>query len=342
MKLRALCVFILCLFSFNAYSQDIWEDVDCSDLKWGSHSKLNILSDELTYLEFWNSNALTEDNIKNNRYTYHSVDLPISKNLTGSWRITFSISNLHNNPAQGYSVFNENQKMVVHKENVYWGFGVNVKDTDANSNNWIQYYSNNSYGDSMSEKESQEMRWVNLGTNTLDSERKILIEYDGYWTISVYDVSYAKRRLLHTFYNAVEIQSISPHAGPAGNVVVKDFKVQRLISWDEIDSLVNSGDKKLASSDYQGAIDEYTKAINYGRKDYYVYFQRARAYLARGDYYGRNYAIIDLIEALSYEETEEAYYELGLTKLGLGIMSGVNDLKKCGPRGYIVLSKMNL
>jgi hypothetical protein len=95
----------------------------------------------------------------------------------------------------------------------------------------------------------------------------------------------------------------------------------------------------LASSDYSGAEEDYTKAIDYGCKNYYVYFQRARAYMALGYPYS---VIDDLSMALMYKQTQEAYFERGMAKINIGDFSGVEDLKKSGPRGLVILDNMNL
>ena len=341
MKLRALCVFILCLFSFNAYSQDIWEDVDCSDLKWGSNNNVNIYTSALTYLHFLNENALTEENVKNNTITYQGIELRISKSFPGAWRMSFTITNLRNSPYQGYTVYDVNNQPVTYNSYVCWGFYVDVMNHDGGLHNWKKYYCNDHNQDRMWEWDEVN-KWVIKGKNTTDAEKKILIEYDGYNKICVYDVTYQDARLLHTFNNAKEIVSIRPQAAHAANVVVKDFKFQRLIDYRYLNELIASADYKSSFSDYDGAIEEYTKAINYGRENYYVYFKRALAYMGRGYYRDYYSAIDDLTVALSYDQTQEAYFERGVAKMNVGDLSGVNDLKKCGPRGLVVLSKMNL
>ena len=99
---------------------------------------------------------------------------------------------------------------------------------------------------------------------------------------------------------------------------------------DEREQRVRSGDYKYNQKDYWGAIEEYSKAIDSGLKNYEVYYKRASSYYAIEFY---NNAIDDYTHALSFKNTEEAHLYRGLCKLQVGDGTCIEDLMAGGTRG---------
>ncbi len=95
----------------------------------------------------------------------------------------------------------------------------------------------------------------------------------------------------------------------------------------------NSGVKKADAGDYEGAIEDYNKAIKINPKLSEAYHNKgvAKAYL--GDYRG---ALKDFDKAIEINPMfAEAYYNRGVAKIGLGQKySGCLDLSKAGELGF--------
>ncbi len=93
-----------------------------------------------------------------------------------------------------------------------------------------------------------------------------------------------------------------------------------------------SGVGKLASGDYQGAINDFNKAIEINPKDADAYYNRGFAKAKLGDY---RKAIEDFNKAIEINPNYAmAYHNRGFAKIKLGQKdSGCQDLSKAGEMG---------
>ncbi len=343
MKIRILLIGLLGLMCQYAYSQQSeWTEVDCSNLSWKANSSLHVYSSTLTDLQFYNYNPLSESDVQNNKYTYLPVEMGIFWEESRPWTLSFSIANKHNDPQnKQYKLLDSAGNENWYSKNVYWGFKVTVKNSNSLTSEYTKFYCNDSGDASMQSKDSDSGVWTVDGTNAANSLRYIVVQYDGENSINVYEAkSYEDEfELLHTFNNAREISSIIPHAGPAALVYVQDFSIERMSDQGMIKRSITSGDARLEAEDYLGAAMDYSKAIDLGQKNYYIYYQRGSAYY-NAEFYGN--AIDDYTKALSYRETEDAYFFRGVAKLMKDDPSGIDDLKRGGAKGLALIKEYGL
>ena len=77
-------------------SAQVWDEhVDLSRFKWSSNNRLQVTSPSLSDLYIWNYNAETKDNLRNNRWQGEDLVLNLNWSQTNRWKISFKISNLH-------------------------------------------------------------------------------------------------------------------------------------------------------------------------------------------------------------------------------------------------------
>lgn len=335
--LKSFVTPIFLLVSTFLYAQSEWENVSSSYFRWGTNSNVKVTSSSLTNLSFWNYNAESAENLRNNMW--HGEDITMNVNWAESraWKISFNITNVNNRPDYKYSVIDDYGKEKWHKDNIYWGYEIRVKNGSGNSNqSFLKYYSSNkntgySYSHT-STWDSGSNSWKDVSDSNYQT---VVVEYDGNSTITVT----ADDLRVHTFNNAKQLSSISIRAGSAADVRVTSFSAQRKTIYADVKPFISSGDSKLGREDYWGAAAEYSKAIDKGYKSYDVYYRRASAYYAAEFY---NNAIDDFSKALSYKSTEEAYLYRGLAKLAKNDISGIDDLKKGGSQGQALVREFEM
>ena len=328
---------MLLLVSTVLCAQSEWENVSSSYFRWGTNLNVVVTSSSLTNLSFWNYNAESAENLRNNMWQGENITMNVNWAESRAWKISFNITNVNNRPDYKYSVIDDCGKEKWHKDNIYWGYVIRVKNGSGYSNqSFFKYYSSNkntgySYSHT-STCDSGSKSWKAVSDRNYQT---VVIEYDGKSTITVT----ADDLIVHTFYNAKQLSSISIVAGSAADVRVTSFSAQRKTIYADVKPFISSGDSKLGREDYWGAAVEYSKAIDKGYKSYDIYYRRASAYYAAEFY---NNAIDDFSKALSYKSTEEAYLYRGLAKLAKNDISGIDDLKKGGSQGQALVREFEL
>lgn len=328
---------VLLLVSTVIYAQSEWENVSSSYFRWGTNSNVKVSSSSLTNLSFWNYNAESAENLRNNIWHGEYITMNVNWTESRAWRISFNITNVNNRSDYKYSVIDDYGKEKWHKDNIYWGYEISVKNNSGYSNqSFKKFYSSNkniSYSYShTSTWDSSSNSWKDVSDSNYQT---VTIEYDGTGTITVT----ADGSRVHTFYNAKQLSSIGIVAGTAADVRVTNFSAQRKTIYAEVKPYISSGDSKLRREDYWGAASEYSKAIDKGYKCYDIYYRRASAYYAAEFY---NNAIDDFTKALSYKSTEDAYLYRGLAKLAKNDISGIDDLKKGGSQGQALVREFEM
>ncbi len=100
------------------------------------------------------------------------------------------------------------------------------------------------------------------------------------------------------------------------------------------------GDRCFEQGDYQRAIIEYSKVVDSSYyRGYNIYMKRANAFIKMKFY--KN-AISDITHAISFKQTEEAYLLRGKLKISERDNSFVEDLRKGGFEGEIILKEMGI
>lgn len=324
----AVSIILTSMTSF-VYAQSEWENVNTTNLRWSSNLKLRISSHSLANLIMWNPSAQSKEDERNNKWSSQNVRMGINWQETRPWRITFSIWNSNNRPDYKYKVYDEHHREKWHTGEIYWGYIIKVNK--AYGDTYIKYYCDRKgYNSSYSYTDTYDNiinRWVSSYDR---SKRDVVISYDGVNTITVS----SDGQTLHTFYGAKSISEINICAGPAAEVHVTNFTIQRQSIYGKVKPFLTSGDSKLRNNDYWGAIEEYSKAIDNDYKNYDIYYKRASAYYM-AEFYTN--AIDDYTKAISYRGSEEAYFYRGLAKLNRNDATGIEDLKRGGTKGQALV-----
>ena len=328
---------IFLLVSTISYAQSEWESVSPSYFKWGSNYNVKVTSSSLNNLSFWNYNAQTREEKRSYMWTPQCITMNMYWKEARAWRITFEICNKNYRHDYKYSVIGNNGKEEWHTDNIYWGYNIVVNKSYGTEEYRIIYSNrkelNGSYTyTSFSDTNGQSWEDV-FGWNEA-TPRPVRIEFDGLNTITIVSDGVYKK-----FYGAKSLSSISICGGPAANISVTNFRVEKMSIYGDVKPFISSGDQKYEDQDYWGAASEYTKAIDKGYKNYDIYFRRASAYYAAEFY---NNAIDDFTNALSYKKTEDAYLYRGLAKLAKNDISGIDDLKNGGSQGLALVREFEM
>lgn len=83
----------------------------------------------------------------------------------------------------------------------------------------------------------------------------------------------------------------------------------------QYDDYLNNGLKKERNKDYQGAIEDYTRAINIDPKSGLAFYNRGVVKYEIKDYYG---AIADYTNAIAISPHGVAYFNRGLANIKIG------------------------
>ena len=131
---KCLIASVLLLVSTGIYAQSEWENVSSSYFRWGTNRNVKISSSSLTNLSFWNYNAESAENLRNNMWNGEYIMMNINWTESRPWKISFNITNVNNRPDYKYSVIDSYGKEKWHKDNIYWGYEISVKNSSGNSN----------------------------------------------------------------------------------------------------------------------------------------------------------------------------------------------------------------
>lgn len=317
-------------------SAQVWDEhVDLSRFKWSSNNRLQVTSPSLSELYIWNYNAETKDNLRNNRWQGEDLVLNLNWSQTNRWKISFKISNLHDEYKGRYKVYDSKGRQTWHQSNIYWGYTVTVNKSGMDADSYIKYFSSENYTTAMNDAtcDSDNPSW--RPSHPYKGGYLVTIEYDGKNIITV-TTNYKET---HTFYNANKLASISICAGPAANVHVTEISMERKTVSDEAENAVYAGRSRYYQENYLGAIESCTKAISLGYKEYQAYYFRGLSYYYEGFY---KKAIDDLTIVLRMKDSSEAYLYRGLSKLALNDSSGLEDIKRAGKKGREIMEKLNI
>lgn len=320
-------------------SAQVWdESVDLSKFKWSPNIRLQVTSPSLSELYIWNYNAETKDNLRNNRWQGENLTLNLNWSQAYRWKISFKISNLHDEYKYRYKVYDSKGRQKWHESNIYWGYVVTVNKSGMNTKSYTKYFSSEHYTTSMKDAtwDSDNPSWRSILHPHKDSYL-VTIEYDGKNNITV--STGLGNKETHTFINANTLTSISICAGPAANVHVTELSMERKTVSDEAENLVYAGRSQYHNENYLGTIESCTKAISLGYKEYMAYYFRGLSYYHEGFY---KKAIDDLTIVLRMKNHSEAYLYRGLSKLALNDSSGMEDIKRAGKKGREIMEKRNI
>lgn len=311
-----------------------YESVDLSRFKWSLNNRLQFTSPSLSELYIWNYNAETKDNLRNNRWQGENLTLNLNWSQAYRWKISFKITNLHDEYKSQYKVYDSKGRPKWHQSNIYWGYVVTVNNTRS----YTKYFSSENYVTSMNDAtwDSDNPSWRPIH-HPYNDGYLVTIEYDGKNNITV--STGLGNKETHTFYNANTLTSISICAGPAANVHVTELSMERKTVSDEAEELLFKGRIQHRNENYLGCIESCTKAISLGYKEYQAYYFRGLSYYHEGFY---KKAIDDLTVVLRMKNDSAAYLYRGLSKLALNDRSGMEDIKRAGKKGREIMEKHNI
>lgn len=341
---RRLVLLLLCVGLVPAFlqAQEEWEEVDISKLSWHISSDASVFSNKLEHLIIANLMAETKEDKKNNSWHYEHATLNISWDEPRKTEISFRIRNNNDNPNYRYRVYERTrkgtQKEKWHEKEIYWGFYIMVNNKSGGTSSFYQYYCNrksrnNSY--TYTDMSNSEIGWL---PNHDISVRTVRLVYDGS-NIQLY--AGTGETLLKTFYNAKSVASIQIMAGTAAQIEVTDLQFKRQTDYGVVKPLIEKSGRELGSKDFSAAARTLTEIISsYNYRTAEVYTMRALAYASQELFQS---AIADCTSALSYDANyEDAYYIRGLCKLEQNDDTGVNDLRKAGQQGIVILRENGL
>ena len=114
---------------------------------------------------------------------------------------------------------------------------------------------------------------------------------------------------------------------------IEDFSKAIETSPEFVEAYFQRGCAKHYSDDYKGAIDDFSKAIDLRPNSEVFYKQRGSSKTMINDYKG---AIEDCDQAIKIKpDYDKAYALRGILKIELGEIEGCYDLAKAGEYGYV-------
>ena len=321
---------LLILITPCLHAQQIWEDIIPADLKWSVNPKLDVKSDSLTKLEIcnYNKNLGEGDN-----WDYETISIDLSA-VTDSTRVKFSIMNLHNKVNENvYYVYNEKGKKLKHEnwKGIYWGYHLNFVGDSIYKRYHRDYYNRANYHVAYRSSYSGVNGCWEKDKNIDTIRVNISIIED---TLRVYE----NRKLLYKAANSFP-DKLEIIAGSASHVVVDSFKIEQVSVFGKVEPYIVEGDNNYEEGNFFEAVVNYSKAIERGYEEYDIYFRRGMTYMQSQLYIS---AIDDFTKALSYKESEEAYFYRGMAKMQNRDLSGLADLKLGGLQGSIFLKEYEL
>ena len=342
LSIKSIVLFaFLCYNAMQCFAQPEWETIR-TGFNMNCSEKLEITDEQDNSITLWNFNARTEDEIAKNVIRYGTGTIEVDENVSSSLkRISFSITNIHNNPANNhYYVYNENKKREVARA-LAWSFIVRY------TKNETPYYIRFSYKTSVNNI-GQNIYSYSQAYNTVRSGKgnqgwsqtyyslptRIRIEYSNDM-IRIYD-AFPDGKIQEI--NGVDcIDKIQIGLSSGTKLKFYNFKIEEATLYGCVKDFITQGDKLVQSEKYYQATIEYSKAIDKGYKNYDIYMKRAKACIG-AEYYHN--ALKDLTTALSYKETIEAYLMRGKLKFQMQDASCVEDLQRGGSEGEMILTEI--
>ena len=120
---------------------------------------------------------------------------------------------------------------------------------------------------------------------------------------------------------------------------IYNFKIEAESMYSKVKVYITNGDNLFNNGNYKQAVLEYSKAIDAGYKKYDMYIKRAKTFIGM-EYY--NNAIEDLTSAISLNATTSAYLLRGKVKLQKQDTSCIDDLKRGGTEGQMILKELGI
>lgn len=348
-KLLSLLTCGLLLFSTNAYSQTEW-DTQSRTLKITSNDGLDISNVTSNGATLYNWRANPKEDNKQNLINLREGTLPINVRRYSNdpvSRISVNIQNIHNDPFHyKYAVQDEYGK-TKYTRDIYWGIAVYMTGKDGKEYYIKFLFNHKSTGGGFSFRSVTASVCVSgytpqkgtfkegykscyslpSGVEITLREEKCFIRFGD---------DYSNSRQVDSI---VGVKSIVFLLGEGAKIRVYDLKVEKESIYSMVSIFITNGDYHMREGRYYQAALEYSKAIEKGYKNYDIYLKRANAYFASKFY---NNTIDDCTKAISYKSTTDAYLLRGKAKLLKSDVSGIDDLKRGGSEGQILIREMEL
>lgn len=327
------------------YSQEEYEFVNTSDLKWSANSNLQYYSNSINVLQVYNNNAVSKEDKKNKQWSAENVWLHIPVRENRAYTITFNVKNEHNPKEYKYKVVGKDKngrfKEEWHETDIYWGLIFKCEDKYGNDQEFTVNYNNrknmNEAYTYTSIYDSDSRNWQ---PNQDIDTRTIKIEYDGKSTAWVY-TGYGGT-LMKTFYNTKGLTWIGVKCGCAAQILVTNFKFRRQTEFGIVLPEIVRASEEIDNKNYSSAITILTRVLN-SYKGAIPYYYRARAYVGN-EYYKS--AIDDCDKGLQYpcerEQRENLYFLRGFSKILLNDEAGISDMRQAGEIGMRFLRENDL
>lgn len=342
---RVVIIAIVLITSCNCYSQENdYEYVNYSSWKWREDSELQYYNNSTAKLDVYNNHAETEDDKKNNKYSYKVTWIQIPSDKGKAYTILFDIKNENNPMTHNFKVYGKDKngrtQEMWHENDIYWGLKFQYEDTNNKTQDYeITFCNERKMNGNYTHTQAwnPDQGWKTCSDFTIKRYR---IEFDGISKIEIYtdDNSIPSK----TLYTSKGLAWIGVKSGNAARNIVTNFSFKRktlfatfLPEFQRAQNLINYNDYDKAISCMSKVLEIYKNAL--------PYYYRARAYCGK-EYYGS--AIIDCNNGLNYNcETElrqNLYFIRGFSKIMQKDDSGISDMKQAGELGERFLRENNL
>lgn len=341
---RIVSLTIVLLYSCSCFSQESeYEYVNISSWKWREHKELQYLSNSISKLQVYNSNAETEQEKKSKTWTRKTTWLSIPSEKGKAYTIMFNIRNDNNPRTHKFKVWGKDKKgrtkEMWHKTDIYWGLIFQCEENNKEQEFDIDfcdkaksggYYSNTS-------TRTSDQGWSScsdIGT------RSYRIEFDGISKIDIYSEYWTTPT--KTMYCKNGLSWLGVVCGNAANIIVTNFSFKRKTMRATFLPEIIKAQELLDKQDYDGVVTKMTKVLE-TYKDADSYYCRALAYYKKGYYRS---AIDDCDCGLRYncgvDLRQYIYFLRGYCKLSIGDQDGIVDMKQAGDQGISFLRENNL
>jgi V8-like Glu-specific endopeptidase len=272
---------------------------------------------------------------------------------TKDYVIRFSMANLNNKNGLKYRVYTKKSNGKLKEgwiKNPQWGFVWGFKDWD-NYNAFVLQKGKDASGRT---KFTYRAFIIKNGNEISNEDWHIDYSYNFSTETDFYDFIIYKRNDGFTIYLDKGYDekylckltgstnwfgsNIGLYIGAGAKVEVDYIKIEIPTPCKDAEYHISAGDNRAKGKDYKGAIEMYSEAIKMGCVSGELLYKRAEANFNR-EFYAS--AKDDCSDAISLsDDNEKAYYLRGLCKIYLDDPTAIEDLKKGGDEGIMLIKEL--
>jgi len=345
--MRYNLLFLFILLNLSSVAQDEYKTVFSDDFN-NNRSYWTINNSRLRQSQISNGKLVDWSGEKG--FSYANVISP-NFNKSNDYTIKFSISNLNNLKGYKYKVYTKKSNGKLKEswnDNPVWGFVWGFKDW----NNYNAIYLVNSKRSEYSSEETHykvismvggseiiHSDWYSptIGLNDFTGINEFTIEKTGN-DFRICTQNGFEQYLCRFSGTQWSGAYLGIYIGAGAKVVIDYLKIETPTPCKNAKYLISQADKFVEQQYYANAIKKYSEAIKIGCVSSELYLKRANANYSR-EFYAS--AKDDCSKAISMtSQNENAYYLRGLCKMYLKDETAIDDLKKGGDEGKMLVKEL--